>query len=105
MTPYQKILMAGAICAAAQLRVIPSHAADAPGAMPGDAVQFAGTGQQIAERGQARVAATAPTVAEDKPLTDMAHAQAQRVVDKGTAMQSNARVQCLMQLAQEKNCH
>ena len=45
------------------------------------------------------------TEAEDKPLTDQDKQQTQRVVEKGTAMQSNARMQRLVQLAQEKNCH
>ncbi len=164
MTPVQQMLMAGALCAAAQFWVMPSHAADAPGALPGDAAmtcqqiatelapyaqqmmgdatQLADTDQQIVQRGQQRVSAAVPLVAaesaaataasldptgmaskaqrasgeatqeriwkqteaEDKPLTEKAKEQTQRVVEKGTAMQSNARLQRLMQLAQEKNC-
>ena len=74
MTEFQKMLLAGLICAAAQLRAMPSHAADAPGTLPGDAAmtcqqiatelapyaqqmmgdatQLANTGQQTVQRGQ-----------------------------------------------------
>lgn len=44
-------------------------------------------------------------LAEDKPLTDQMNAQTNAVVAQGTAIGSDARVQRLMQLAQEKNCH
>jgi hypothetical protein len=45
------------------------------------------------------------SVAEDKPLRDQMNAQTNAVVAQGTAIGSDARVQRLMQLAQEKNCH
>ena len=43
--------------------------------------------------------------AEDKPLFDKGQAQAQQVVKQAQPLQSDARMQRLMQLAQEKNCH
>jgi electron transfer flavoprotein alpha subunit len=43
--------------------------------------------------------------AEDKPLNDKYKAQTEQVVKEGKQMQSNERLQRLMQLAQEKNCH
>ena len=43
--------------------------------------------------------------AEDKPLNEKYKAQAEQVVKGGQQMQSDARLQRLMQLAQEKNCH
>jgi len=42
--------------------------------------------------------------AEDKPLNDKYKAQTEQVVKQGQQMQSDARLQRLMQLAQEKNC-
>jgi hypothetical protein len=44
-------------------------------------------------------------VAEDKPLSDQAMQQANQLVAQATPMQSNARLQQLMQLVQQKNCH
>jgi hypothetical protein len=43
--------------------------------------------------------------AEDKPLNDKYQAQTEQVAKEGMRMQSDARLQRLMQLAQEKNCH
>ena len=43
--------------------------------------------------------------AEDKPLNEKYKAQTEQVVKEGQQMQSDARLQRLMQLAQEKNCH
>jgi hypothetical protein len=43
--------------------------------------------------------------AEDKPLNDKYKAQAEQVAKQGQQMQSDARLQRLMQLAQERNCH
>ena len=42
--------------------------------------------------------------AEDKPLSDRAMAQSRQVVQQGQALQSDARLQRLLQLAQDKNC-
>lgn len=42
--------------------------------------------------------------AEDKPLNDKYKVQTEQVVKQGQQMQSDARLQRLMQLAQEKNC-
>lgn len=42
--------------------------------------------------------------AEDKPLSDKAMAQGRQVVQQGQALQSDARLQRLLQLAQDKNC-
>jgi hypothetical protein len=44
-------------------------------------------------------------LAEDKPLHDQMTAQTNAVVAQGMSIQSNPRVQRLMQLAQQKNCH
>jgi hypothetical protein len=44
-------------------------------------------------------------LAEDKPLHDQMNAQTNAVVAQGTAIESNPRVQRLMQLAEQKNCH
>jgi hypothetical protein len=43
-------------------------------------------------------------LAEDKPLMDQATRQANQVVAEASPMQSNARIQRLMQLAQQKHC-
>jgi hypothetical protein len=43
-------------------------------------------------------------LAEDKPLTDQAKRQADAAVAKAAPMQSNPRLQRLMQLAKEKDC-
>jgi hypothetical protein len=43
--------------------------------------------------------------AEDKPLNEKYKAQTAQVVQEGQQMQSDARLQRLLQLAQEKNCH
>lgn len=43
--------------------------------------------------------------AEDKPLADRQLAQAKVVAAQGEQLQSNARIQQLMQLAQEQHCH
>lgn len=43
--------------------------------------------------------------AEDKPLNDQYKAQTEQVAKQGMQMQSDARLQRLLQLAQEKNCH
>jgi len=45
------------------------------------------------------------SVAEDKPLADKMNAQMNAVVDQSAPLQANPRIQRLMQLAQEKNCH
>jgi len=45
------------------------------------------------------------TLAEDKPLMDQAARQTDEVVAKAAPLQSDARLQRLMQMAQEKNCH
>ncbi|MGE5241684.1 MAG: hypothetical protein ACM3NI_08560 [Bacteroidota bacterium] len=42
--------------------------------------------------------------AEDKPLNDKYKAQTEQVAKQGQQMQSDARLQRLMQLAQQKNC-
>jgi len=44
-------------------------------------------------------------LAEDKPLMDQASRQTNAVVGKAMPMQSNARIQRLMQLVKQKNCH
>lgn len=44
-------------------------------------------------------------VAEDKPLVDQMNAQTNAVVEQAAPLQANPRIQRLMQLAQEKNCH
>jgi hypothetical protein len=44
-------------------------------------------------------------IAEDKPLVDQMNAQTNAVVAQGMSIQSDPRVQRLMQLAQDKNCH
>lgn len=44
-------------------------------------------------------------LAEDKPLTDQANQQMNAAVGKAMPMQSNARIQRLMQLVRDKNCH
>jgi hypothetical protein len=44
-------------------------------------------------------------LAEDKPLMDQARQQAAQAVTQAAPMQSNARIQRLMDLAQQKNCH
>jgi len=44
-------------------------------------------------------------LAEDKPLTDKANAQMNTVVEQAAPLQANPRIQRLMQLAQDKNCH
>lgn len=44
-------------------------------------------------------------LAEDKPLMDQASKQTNAVVGKAMPMQSNARIQRLMQLVKQKNCH
>ena len=44
-------------------------------------------------------------LAEDKPLADKMNAQMNAVVDQAAPLQANPRIQRLMQLAQEKNCH
>lgn len=44
-------------------------------------------------------------LADDKPLMDQASRQTNAVIGKAMPMQSNARIQRLMQLAQQKNCH
>lgn len=43
--------------------------------------------------------------AEDKPLNDKYKAQTEQLAKQGRQMQSDARLQRLMRLAQEKNCH
>jgi len=43
--------------------------------------------------------------AEDKPLNDKYKAQTEQVAKQGMQLKSDARLQRLMQLAQEKNCH
>lgn len=45
------------------------------------------------------------SMAEDKPLRERADKQTKALVSKATAMQSDARMQRLMALAQQKNCH
>ncbi len=45
------------------------------------------------------------SLAEDKPLMDQAARQTNEAVTEAAPMQSNARIQRLMQLAQQKNCH
>ncbi len=44
-------------------------------------------------------------IAEDKPLVDQMNAQTNAVVEQAAPLQSNPRIQRLMQLAQDKNCH
>jgi hypothetical protein len=44
-------------------------------------------------------------LAEDKPLYDQMNAQTNAVVEQAAPLQANPRIQRLMQLAQEKNCH
>jgi hypothetical protein len=44
-------------------------------------------------------------LAEDKPLADKMNAQTNAVVEQAAPLQANPRIQRLMQLAQEKNCH
>jgi electron transfer flavoprotein alpha subunit len=44
-------------------------------------------------------------LAEDKPLADRQLAQAKVVAAQGEQLQSNARIQQLMRLAQEQHCH
>ncbi len=44
------------------------------------------------------------SLAEDKPLNDKYAAQAGQLVEQAQSMQSNARLQRLMQLVQEKHC-
>ncbi len=44
------------------------------------------------------------TLAKDKPLNDTMQAQANTVVGQAQHMQSDARLQRLMELAQQKNC-
>ena len=44
-------------------------------------------------------------VAEDKPLADKMNGQMNTVVEQAAPLQANPRIQHLMQLAQEKNCH
>jgi electron transfer flavoprotein alpha subunit len=43
--------------------------------------------------------------AEDKPLNEKYKTQSEQVLKEGQQLQSNERIQRLMQLAQEKNCH
>jgi hypothetical protein len=43
--------------------------------------------------------------AEDRPLNEKYKAQTEEVAKQGMQMQSDTRLQRLMQLAQEKNCH
>ena len=59
-------------------------------------------GQQQAQRQEER---WKRAEAEDRPLNDKYKAQTEQVVKQGQQMQSDARLQRLMQLAQEKNCH
>jgi len=44
-------------------------------------------------------------LAEDKPLADKMNAQTNAVVEQAAPLQANPRIQRLMQLAQDKNCH
>jgi hypothetical protein len=44
-------------------------------------------------------------LAEDKPLMEQARQQTSQAVAQAAPMQSNARVQRLMELVQQKNCH
>jgi hypothetical protein len=44
-------------------------------------------------------------IAEDKPLADKMNTQMNAIVDQSAPLQANPRIQRLMQLAQEKNCH
>jgi len=44
-------------------------------------------------------------IAEDKPLADKMNGQMNDVVAQAAPLQANPRIQRLMQLAQEKNCH
>lgn len=44
-------------------------------------------------------------LAEDKPLADKMNGQMNTVVEQSAPLQANPRIQRLMQLAQEKNCH
>jgi hypothetical protein len=63
------------------------------------------TGKIVAEQQRKRQEALRKRVeAEDKPLFDKGQAQAQQVVKQAQPLQSDARLQRLMQLAQEKNC-
>jgi len=45
------------------------------------------------------------SIAEDKPLVDQMNAQTNAVVEQAAPLQANPRIQRLMQLAQDKNCH
>ena len=44
-------------------------------------------------------------LAEDRPLMDQANKQTNAAIGKAMPMQSNARIQRLMQLVKQKNCH
>jgi len=44
-------------------------------------------------------------ITEDKPLVDQMNAQTNAVVEQAAPLQANPRIQRLMQLAQDKNCH
>ena len=58
-------------------------------------------GQQQAQRQKER---WQRAEAEEKPLNDKYKAQVEQVAKQGQQLQSDARLQRLMQLAQEKNC-
>jgi hypothetical protein len=66
------------------------------------------TGLSSKAVGQAEVAmqreAWNRSLAEDKPLADQANQQLNQAVAQATPLQSNARIQRLMELAQQKNC-
>jgi hypothetical protein len=84
----------------------PTSAAVSAGAM---ASSLDPTGMASKAYGQAEVAMQKQiwdrTLAEDKPLNDQYNRQANAALAQAQAMQSNARIQRLMQLAQQKNCH
>jgi hypothetical protein len=67
------------------------------------------TGMSSRALGQAEVgyqqAQWNKALAEDKPLMDKENQQLNDMMKQAMAMQANARLQRLMQLAQQKNCH
>jgi hypothetical protein len=67
------------------------------------------TGLSSKAYGQAEVAMQRAqwehAMAQDKPLFDQANRQTNQAVAQTAPMQSNTRIQRLMQLAQQKNCH
>jgi hypothetical protein len=118
LAPYAK-QMAGVFepLAQTQKEVVARAQAHVAEAMPEAMAATAGalatsadkTGMASKVYGQAEAAMQAAqwnrALAEDKPLFDKANRQMNAAVAQAAPLQSNPRIQRLMQLAQQKNCH